>query len=46
LPGGRPVFPQVPVLTPDHVLEQSGMSPGEARVLDEAANVTVVTWNR
>lgn len=46
LPGGRPVFPQVPARTPEQVLESSGLVPGPQRVLDAAAGVTLVTFER
>src|SRR5262249_35915628 len=32
LPGGRPVFPQVPDQTPEDVLASHGLQPGERRV--------------
>jgi len=44
LPGGRPVFPEVPPLTPQQVLTQHGLRPGAAQVLDAAADATLVTW--
>ena len=46
LPGGRPVFPQVPALTPEAVLARAGLVAREHRVLDAAANVTVDAWRR
>jgi dihydrofolate reductase len=46
LPGGRPVFPQVPGQTPEEVLASHGLHPGERRVLDETADATLVTWTR
>jgi hypothetical protein len=46
LPGGRPVFPGVPALTPDAVLARHGMTPGERQVLDPALGVTLVSWRR
>jgi len=46
LPGGRPVFPQVPALMPEDVLANHGLEPGPARVLDAAAGATLVTWER
>lgn len=46
VPGGRPVFPEVPNRTPEQVLMSHGMRPGSARVLDEKAGVSVVTWIR
>jgi dihydrofolate reductase len=46
LPGGRPVFPQVPAQTPEDVLASHGLHPGERRVLDAQADATLVTWTR
>jgi dihydrofolate reductase len=46
LPAGRPVFPQVPRQTPEQVLAANGLRPGPARVLDRAAGLTTVTWER
>jgi dihydrofolate reductase len=46
LPGGRPVFPQVPASTPEDVLLGGGLRPGPARVLDAEQEVTLVTWMR
>jgi hypothetical protein len=46
LPGGRPVFPQVPARTPEDVLASHGLKPGAQRVLDAQADATLVTWSR
>jgi dihydrofolate reductase len=46
LPGGRPVFPQVPAQTPEDVLAGHGLHPGERRVLDAQAEASLVTWTR
>ena len=46
LPGGRPVFPQVPAQTPEDVLATHRLRPGERRVLDAQADATLVTWTR
>jgi dihydrofolate reductase len=46
LPGGRPVFPQVPDLTPEAVLDAHRMHPGTARLLDTATGACVVDWTR
>jgi dihydrofolate reductase len=46
LPGGRPVFPQVPERTPAQVLRDHGLVPGAVEMLDQAADVTLVTWSR
>src|SRR5262249_61910166 len=44
LPGGRPVFPEVPALTPEQVLASHGLRPGPVQVLDAKAQATLVTW--
>ncbi len=44
LPGGRPVFPEVPALTPEEVLRRRGLRPGPKRVLDAEKDVILVTW--
>jgi dihydrofolate reductase len=46
LPGGRPVFPDVPARTPEDVLKSHGMKPGGQRVLDPKRGATLVTWTR
>jgi dihydrofolate reductase len=46
LPGGRPVFPQVPARTPEAVLAEHGLSPGPTRMLDDKADVSLTTWER
>jgi hypothetical protein len=46
LPGGRPVFPGIPERTPEEILAAHGLASGEARVLDAAAGVSLVTWRR
>jgi hypothetical protein len=46
IPGGRPVFPQVPACTPEEVLAAHGLTAGPARVLDAGAEATLVTWHR
>jgi hypothetical protein len=46
LPGGRPVFPQVPTRTPEEVLTAHGLVPGPRQVLDPAEGLTLVTWRR
>ena len=46
LPGGRPVFPQVPALSPEDVLRQNGLEPGPVRVLDRGKDASVETWRR
>ena len=42
LPGGRPVFPDVPRRSPEDVLADHGLKPGPPQMLD--ADVTLVTW--
>jgi len=44
LPGGRPVFPQVPAMTPEQVLQSHGYAPGPTRLLDGGQDVRLVTW--
>jgi dihydrofolate reductase len=44
LPGGRPVFPEVPARSPEDVLAAYGLRPGPVQVLDEAAGASLVTW--
>jgi dihydrofolate reductase len=46
IPGGRPVFPQVPTCAPEEVLAEHGLTAGPARVLDAGAEATLVTWQR
>lgn len=46
LPGGRPVFPQVPERTPEQLLTSHGLRPGPQRMLDAAQDVTLTTWQR
>ena len=46
MPGGRPVFPLVPTRTPEQVLRDAGLKPGETQVLDAAQNLKVVIWSR
>jgi hypothetical protein len=45
IPGGRPVFPQVPGRTPEEVLTEHGLVPGPVQVLDATAEATLVTWH-
>jgi dihydrofolate reductase len=44
MPGGVPVLPGVPMLTPEEVLASYGMVPAECRMLDEDRRLTVVSW--
>ena len=46
LPGGRPVFPQVPQRTPEEVLADHGLAPAPPQVLDAASGLRVVAWRR
>jgi hypothetical protein len=46
LPGGRPVFPDVPVRTPEEVLAAHGLAPDPPQVLDPRKGLTVVSWRR
>jgi dihydrofolate reductase len=46
LPGGRPVFPEVPARRPEEVLAQHGLQPGPVQLLDSAHNLTLVSWQR
>lgn len=46
LPSGRPVFPQVPALTPEAVLQQHGLKPGPVHVFDSGKEASLVTWQR
>src|SRR5579859_1583972 len=46
LPGGRPVFPDVPRRRPEDVLVNHGMSADPPRMLDAERNLSMVTWRR
>jgi dihydrofolate reductase len=46
LPGGRPVFPEVPTRTPEEVLASHGLEPGLRVVLDPDRGLAVVSWGR
>jgi dihydrofolate reductase len=46
LPGGRPVFPEVPAKTPEAVLTQHGLEPGQRQILDMEKGLAVVSWYR
>jgi dihydrofolate reductase len=46
LPGGRPVFPDVPRRTPEDVLAEHGLKPGPVQILDAEHNVLLVSWRR
>ncbi|HTI83277.1 MAG TPA: hypothetical protein VL614_22720 [Acetobacteraceae bacterium] len=46
LPGGRPVFPDVPRRRPEDVLAEHGLRPEPPHMLDATRNLSVVTWRR
>jgi hypothetical protein len=46
LPGGRPVFPEVPARTPEEVLSSHGMIAGPREMLDAGKDLALVTWRR
>ena len=46
LPGGRPVFPEVPTRTPEEVLASHGLDRGQRQVLDPAKGLVIVSWQR
>lgn len=46
LPGGRPVFPEVPTRTPEEVLARHGLERGQRQLLDPAKGLAVVSWRR
>lgn len=46
LPGGRPVFPEVPAKTPEEVLTRRGLKPGQQQLLDAEKAVALVEWYR
>jgi dihydrofolate reductase len=46
LPGGRPVFPEVPVRTPEQVLASHGLEHGQRQLLDLVKGLAVVSWLR
>lgn len=46
LPGGRPVFPGVPLRSPEELLASHGLSASAPRILDAKSGATLVTWQR
>jgi hypothetical protein len=46
LPGGRPVFAEVPAKTPEQALKEHGLEAGPLHVFDAAADLTLVSWRR
>jgi dihydrofolate reductase len=46
LPGGRPVFPDVPEQTPEHILAANGLKEERREMLDPDRRVDLLTWRR
>jgi hypothetical protein len=46
LPGGRPLFPEVPVLTPEAILSAHDLVPDPPVALDAEHGVMLVSWRR
>lgn len=46
LPGGRPIFPEVPARTPEEVLMRHGLESGQRQILDAEKSLAVVAWYR
>jgi hypothetical protein len=46
LPGGRPVFPEVPTRTPEEVLAAHGLACVASRALDAAEGLMLESWER
>ncbi len=46
LPGGRPVFPEVPARTPEDVLASHGLVRARRRVSDPTSGLTIDSWRR
>jgi len=46
LPGGRPVFPDVPRETPEQILQRHGLYPDASHVLDPVRGTSLVVWSR
>jgi hypothetical protein len=46
LPGGRPVFPDVPARTPEEILTAHGLIPDPVRMLDAEKGLALVSWRR
>jgi dihydrofolate reductase len=46
LPGGRPVFPGVPMRSPEEVLASHGLGRGQRQMLDAAKDLAMVSWQR
>jgi dihydrofolate reductase len=46
LPGGEPCFPGVPARSPQQILADHGLKPGDAQILDARFEVSVTPWRR
>jgi hypothetical protein len=46
LPGGRPVFREVPTRTPEEVLASHGLDRGQRQLLDPVRGLAIVSWRR
>ncbi len=46
LPGGRPIFPDVPTRTPEEILVGHGLEAGSRQLLDTVKGLTLVSWHR
>jgi hypothetical protein len=46
LPGGRPVFSEVPGRSPEEVLSGAGLAAGRPMWLDQGKGLAVVSWRR
>jgi hypothetical protein len=46
LPGGRPVFPEVPAQTPEQLMAAHGLALRQRRVLDPANALSLEDWLR
>lgn len=46
LPGGRPIFPEVPARAPEDVLARHGLDLGYQELFDPATGLVIVGWRR
>lgn len=46
LPGGRPIFPEVPARAAEDILAAHGLVAGPVEMLDPARDLTLVYWRR
>ena len=46
IPGGRPVFPEVPERTPEEILAAHDLAADPPQMLDPERGLTVVSWRR